>query len=319
MVEDRTLIKRLNLICVWRRIRLGAICLGFASVSIWAVQAEPQTGYIGYGPVIQDGVGAFIYEPMTPSAEVRPMVFLFGGSEGGYARGPLLPELIKRNMIVIEMAYFGFEGGPKHLTQIRLEAIESHIRTLSERYQGEMPCIGVVGVSKGAELALLIATQSTAAQAYIAVVPTDVVWQASAVTLSRKSSWTRSGAPLPFVPYPWFSLNTIKAIRSTKQANALHVQALKNKTAVRRAQIPIHKAAAPIFLQSGMFDQVWPSTEMARNLINRAEAYDPAHRMTHTAYATDHFVMHDEQAIEDALEFIEITLNSECLTKSGSN
>ena len=59
--------------------------------------------------------------------------------------------------------------------------------------------LAVIGVSKGAEAALLLAAGDARITAVAAFAPSSVVW--AGLAGRQRSSWTRGGLPLPFVPY----------------------------------------------------------------------------------------------------------------------
>ena len=64
--------------------------------------------------------------------------------------------------------------------------------------------LAIIGISKGAEAALLVACRESRVHAVVAVAPSSVAWAEvgpadSDATL--RSSWTVNGQPVPFVPY----------------------------------------------------------------------------------------------------------------------
>ena len=142
--------------------------------------------------------------------------------------------------------------------------------------------MGLVGTSKGGELALLAASLfSEHLSAVVGFSASPVVWQA--VPRDRRdrqqparSSWTSAGALVPFVRYGRPSLGTIVSLGRAQLLHrplkllGLYERALKREPeAVAAATIPVEQIAAPILLISGTDDQLWPSTTLAELAMSR--------------------------------------------------
>jgi hypothetical protein len=65
-------------------------------------------------------------------------------------------------------------------------------------------------------------------------------------------------------------------------------KALQNANAVEAAAIPVEKIRGPILLESFKQDQIWPSTLMASQLIDRLDKRDFRYYYKHHAYNTSH-------------------------------
>ena len=260
-------------------------------------------------------VGYALYQRTSGTNSHRPLIVLIGGSEGGYglSGSPIVGQFLDRGYNVASLAYFAFDGGPRILSLVDVGTVDHTIRSLAQDLHGVPTCIGILGVSKGAELALVLAAYTDTADAYVATAPSHVSWQSSNVTTTIKSSWTLNGEPLAFVRYPWFSLDTLRAARDTDIALALHKRALRRTDAVARAILPVERSGAPILLQSAIRDQVWPSAEMADAIIERADQLAPGHhQITQRAYDLDHFVLRDKVAAKDAIDFLDRSLSQRC-------
>jgi dienelactone hydrolase len=168
-------------------------------------------------------------------------------------------------------------GLPDSLERIPIETFE-HALTLLRLQRGvDRERIGVVGVSKGGELALLLASMRPEIRATVAFVPSSVVWQSIAPGWPKTSSWTRHGKELPFVPYG----------RPSAEGGgiaAIYRSGLENAEAVAGAVIPVERINGPILLLSGRSDTLWPSAAMSDAVMKRLEAngFSPAHE--HVAY-----------------------------------
>ena len=284
----------------------------------WATCAAAQTAGLSIltsDVGVVDKVGGGLLTVSGPSiAEPRKMIVVLGGSEGGYttATSPLVAELLMSGHRVASLSYHGATGTPKHLREISIDAVAARIAALSKASETPTGCIGIIGTSKGGELALLLASLTDAGDVYVAITPSDVVWQASYPSLRRKSSWTHSGQPLPFIKYPKFSRATLKALRDVNQAGDLHSLALRKTKNFEAARIPIEQATAPILLQAGTQDELWPTEEMSKRLVARLATDKPEHSLELKTYELDHFLGNSTKVRADARGFLKKHLDKSC-------
>jgi pimeloyl-ACP methyl ester carboxylesterase len=163
-----------------------------------------------------------------------------------------------------------------------------------------------VGGSKGAELALLLATRYPDIHLVATFVPSHVVFQGTDIALfSHHSSWQYHGKELPFVPYNPFSWAALKGVLSGENYRDMHLQALENKNAVRRATIPVEKINGPIFLLSATQDQFWPSTPMSEAIMQRLASHHFPFPYQHLAWNSNHFILRDPKAWNALLDFLQ--------------
>lgn len=293
---------------------LTAIVCVFSDISFAETAPQKDTSFRFHGPYSHEQVSYILVELNGSERIDRPTVILLGGSEGGYGmlRSPLLRDLLDQDINVISMAYFGVDGTPKTMSEINLDHLAEAIELSVKQIESSSLCYGVIGVSKGSEAALLLATYKELADAYVAVVPTHVVWQASNVTLARKSSWVLNDEPLPFVRYPWLSKATIDGVLDTNKTLALHEKAIEKAGDLEQYAIPVEQASVPILLQSALNDHVWPSHAMSMELMQRARDYEVTGDIIHTEYADDHFLLSRSDVRAEALTFLKKNLSAAC-------
>lgn len=240
----------------------------------------------------------------------RPLVVVLGGSEGGVPRSSRLAKtFIEAGFDIGLLGYWDFEGGPQSVSELPIEPIADGIRTLRSLAETPEGCTAVLGISKGAELALVLAAFVDPADAYVGVVPTHVVWQSFEVTPIVRSSWTFEGEPLPFLSYPWFSTATVTALRDRSNTRALSDLALRDAARSARAAIPIERSKAPILLQGSAHDQYWPSDLSAAALASRA---DDREGVEVIVYDEDHYLMSYDAPRDDAAAFLRRALPERC-------
>lgn len=206
----------------------------------------------------------------------KKAVVLLGGSEGGryWSYQPeFVEELVNQGFCVLSLAYFGTNRLPKNLRAIPLEYFHQAFLWLSEQKNLVMPDnYAVVGVSRGAELALLLGGLYPQVKAVVAIDPSSVVFPGPPTSLldlvgTEHSAWSDKGRELPFVriPYSW---TTLKGMTSGKRTRMFE-KALEDTLQVNAAAIPAEKIQGPVLLVSFRHDQVWPSSLMCDQIAKR--------------------------------------------------
>jgi dienelactone hydrolase len=199
----------------------------------------------------------------------RPGLLALGGSEGGIGKGAARNALALQaeGFSVLSLSYHRAPGQPQNLELIPLETFSAAISWLQRQPEVDPGRIGIVGVSKGAEAALLAATRDPRIKAVVAGAPSSVAWQGSSFDRDGDfaSSWTERGRPLDHLAYGrwkwWTDMAPILA------------ESLKTLPSHPGAAIPIERTAAPVLLVCGEADTLWPSCPMARQLEQRARRH----------------------------------------------
>lgn len=211
----------------------------------------------------------------------QPLLVGLGGSEGGNAWDsdrwkPVRDKFINEGYAFLALEYFGGPATPGELDRISLEAVHDAIREAARNPKINAEKICLIGGSKGAELALLLASRYPDITSVVAIVPGHAVFPA--LTLSAEtSSWTNGGKEVPFVPMPW---SAVPAAASGNLREAFTIM-LEDTAAVERALIPVEKINGPILLLSATQDEMWPSTEMSQAVIERLQRKTFVHPYQH--------------------------------------
>jgi len=203
----------------------------------------------------------------------RPGVLVLGGSEGGlFTARALAPLLASHGFAALGVGYFrGAEQGlaplPANLELIPVETIERARRWLAAQPSVDANRIAIVGVSKGAELALFAAATYDWVGAVAAFAPSHVVWE-GIPPIDRPSgpagsSWTIAGRPIPFVRWSYAAeargSEARKATRRSRLTEA-HLESLAEFAGdVEPATIPLERSRAALLLVAGIDDGMWPS------------------------------------------------------------
>ena len=194
----------------------------------------------------------------------RPAILLLGGSEGGLgaAADGQARLLAKEGFSVLVLAYYRLPGQPQRFELIPLETFTRAPDWLKAHEGVEPARLAIMGTSKGAEAALLVASRRTDISAVVAAVPSQVAWQGFDWSFApvNTSSWSEGGKPVPFLPITTVGWN-----------GDIYGPALADAAKHPEAAIPVEQIAAPVLLLCGEEDKLWPSCPMARAVKARRD------------------------------------------------
>ncbi|HTF22260.1 MAG TPA: alpha/beta fold hydrolase [Chryseolinea sp.] len=231
--------------------------------------------YQEYGPVDEeklvsqrvrrnDVVADFFY---PKEGNHLPLVVALAGSGGGFLPDKELQSLALEGYAVLSLAYFNADLLPKKIENIPLEYFDVAIDWSCNQSIVDTGKIILLGVSRGAELALLLASHYSRFKGVIAYSPGCFVLP-NAVdsddSIARKSSWSWQGKPISFAPLPMLQRNHGEAIDYRRYIEPL-LKNLDNEPYT----IPVERVKGSILLLSGEDDQTWPSAEMAMLIEQR--------------------------------------------------
>lgn len=207
-----------------------------------------------------------IYTP-AHGANKNVAIIYFGGAEGGIPNYKFntktLPAL---GYPTLGVGYFKTPNTPDELICLPLEYWEQVFNDFSNRPEIKGKKIVLDGISRGAELALLLGSKFDEVKGVIAVAPSSVVWQGLTEKDTIASSYTYHGKQIPFLPfYHPYDYSTVENL----EYMIVQLLAFTQKSAVEKATIEVEKIEGPILLFSGEADQMWPATFMGELIIQR--------------------------------------------------
>jgi dienelactone hydrolase len=209
-------------------------------------------------------VGDFIY----PSAKEKlPVIIFLGGSGGGFGNEMELKSIALKGFSVFSLAYFKEAGLPEKLENIPLEYFENAFNWLKTKPQVDTSKLLLMGVSRGAELALLLGSIYPQVKGVIAYSPSCFVLP-NATDIDQDTlvaSWTLGGMPMPFAPIQRLEDYNNKAINYKTYIEPLLVQ----KNLPEECMIKVEKINGPVLLISGAQDMVWPAAKMSIRIEER--------------------------------------------------
>jgi pimeloyl-ACP methyl ester carboxylesterase len=257
------------------------------------------TGGVMLKRIVQEnGIVADLFH--DGSGKPHKAIVLLGGSEGGKAwssRGTkkMVDKLVSQGYALLSLAYFKSPGLPPLLQEIPLEYFAKAFKWLAHQPEALPDELAVIGMSRGAEAALLLGSRNPKIKAVVALSGSHVVWQGipklgAKPESTLKSDWSYHGKGLPFVSYGISSWNigTIMGTLLYGKLRKIHEQALLNQSHIGAAVIPVEKIQGGVLLTSGKRDKMWPSTEMSEQIMSRLAARGFAYPYKHIAYDAGH-------------------------------
>lgn len=211
-------------------------------------------------------------------------ILLLGGSEGGKPRGDLMRFFATNGYPTLAVAYFKERGLPESLQLIPLEYFDKPIEWLQTNQQAHATRVAVFGVSRGAELALLLASSNPKVKGVIALSPSSVVWNGmpKELPIVPCSSWILRGCPVPFMPYDSTKVTVPKDMHDIYVS---FQEALKKKHMVEEATIKVERIHGPVLLASGHDDEIWPAEEMTDAICSRFKENGFKYKYVNLKYA----------------------------------
>ncbi len=212
---------------------------------------------------VKGGLHGMLYVPPEPGP--HPGVLVLGGSEGG------LPTrnaawLASHGYAAFALAYFRYENLPAQLEMIPLEYFGQALDWMKSRPEIAGDKLGVMGGSRGGELALQLGSMYPQIKTVVAFVPANTRHQSCCSGGGRfgfsSAAWTWKGAPLAY-------LNGRGGPAAMEQA----------------AEIQVERTHGPILLISGQDDGIWESSRMSDKVIGRLKGAHFAYEFEQLKYA----------------------------------
>jgi dienelactone hydrolase len=233
--------------------------------------------------VRENGLVGTLFAPEDDGGDL-PGVIVLGGSEGGLHESDAAL-LAAHGFVAFALGYFGMKGLPEHLVDIPLEYFGTAIDHLSER-SGE---IGVIGGSRGGELALLVGATFPQVKAVVSVVGSGVVTQGigpGANLLQKLSyeaaSWTLKGEPLPYLPY--YVSDELRSKIVNDEPVPLRLAFDMSDGIPEDTEIRVENIAGGVLLISSGQDDGWPSTELSDVAMRRLKDHEHPFPFEHVVY-----------------------------------
>jgi acetyl esterase/lipase len=223
---------------------------------------------------------------VTPGdGKPHPVMITFGGSEGGLSGGQHYAEFYASlGYTCLGLAYFAAPGLPDLLNEVPLEYFGTAIDWVKQRPEANPDAIGVLGASRGGELALILGANFPELLVVIAQVPSGLVWPGYDNQKGYISSWTLNGVDLPFMPIPTDVKPTYADDGHGHSVE--HDTPMFDKTldedgpaAIETASTHVEDGDATYLMIAGGADELWPSCRLSEIAMKRLTnaGHDVAH------------------------------------------
>lgn len=196
-----------------------------------------------------------------------PAVVVLHGSEGG-VRGIDGPaqRLARGGLVALAFCYFGCPETPDTLENIDIARVSEAITYLRNRPDTVGERVGLLGFSRGADLALSAAVLDKAVGAVVSIAGSPWVYGSPDSALPA-AAWMYQGEPLPF------------------------------------AAIPVEEIEGPVLLLHGQEDNVWP-VSFSYILAERLAAHAHEHRLIVYAHRDHYLGISPRDVLDQAVVFL---------------
>jgi dienelactone hydrolase len=244
------------------------------SAVVAAATPVPRPGEPVEIPVHENAlVGEFAAPPDTAR---HPAVIVLGGIEGGIPSESF--GFARQGYAAFSVAYFGAAPLPNVIERIPVERVSRAIDWLRDRPEVDPSRIGIVGIAKGSELALLAAVRDPRIKSVAVISPTAYVWFAPKFDGNPdRSSWTVANGEVPYIPIDERGENNLARASQTGgtyQFRDLYDASLAgaNADTVAKATIPVERIAGPLLCMAGDDDREWDAAGACKLIAARRKA-----------------------------------------------
>ncbi|WDF04948.1 acyl-CoA thioesterase/bile acid-CoA:amino acid N-acyltransferase family protein [Shouchella hunanensis] len=210
-----------------------------------------------------------------------PGIVILGGSDGSVHEGAAAL-LAAQGYGVIALAYFGQGNLPKGIEEIPLEYVNRAYRFLENKPFIDASTFGLIGHSRGSELALLYASKYPKLKAVIASAPSSILFSGMVnFQLTSKSAWTHNNVPLGFLKTERSLKDTVSFFRHwiTKKPYSMlstMEKNLKDEEKMKAHSIPVTEIKAPIMVFAGTDDHVQPAVFFMERIQKALQGHEYA-------------------------------------------
>lgn len=224
----------------------------------------------------------------TRGGKDLPLIVGIGGSEGGNAWvsdrwEKTRNEFLDKGYAFLAIGYFGCEGTPKILDRIAIDDVYNAIAQAKKNPKISRNKIAVIGGSRGADLALLLASYYKDISCVIGMSSSHAIFPGHTQEFTT-SCWTFKGKELPFIPVNEEAVPYLmkRDLRGTFEAM------LKDTIAEQRSIIKVENINGAVLLLSATKDEMIPAVKMAEKMIQRLKDNNFKHPYQHAIYEGSH-------------------------------
>jgi nucleolar protein 56 len=216
---------------------------------------------------LDDGLVGTVHYPGTDGT-APAVVLLHGSGANEMTRTARL--LADHGYVAASVQYFGNPDPlPENLVEVPVEYVDRVVARLRDDDRVSDIPVGLYGVSKGGEFALLAGAHLDDVGAVVSVAGSGVAWEGIGENSARPetSSWLLDGDPVPYVPYPNLYPGSVYEYYEDGFDEA-------SEATVSDAIIPVEDVDGPVLLVSGDADGLWNSVRFHEIAADRRREND---------------------------------------------
>ena len=190
------------------------------------------------------------------------VIDVFGGSGGLFEFRAAL--LASHGFAALALAYFWFDDLPREPSEVNFEYFHEALDWMLVQAKVSSRGVGLVGVSRGSEIVLTLATQRTEIKAVVAISPAFAI-----MTYCLKYH----GHPSDFIPIYEDRLSVANDGSVSLIDGYAYEEADKPNQPGRSALLPMEMILCPLLLVYGTSDRCWNAEYMTQRIVNRMAAH----------------------------------------------
>jgi len=236
-----------------------------------------------------DGFHGELFRPARDEYPGKVLI-CFGGSDGKFELARMLAAVFqKHGLTTLALAYVMEEGLPDCFYHVPIDPLEAAAKRLHEM---GFEKVGLWGISKGAELALIAGSLlPNLVNAVAAVAPMSIVCQGFSkekrITVMPGSSWSFHGEEISYQSFGIEKFPFGQVLRKSLRAREVTMYDLYLPLVERpdpAAVIRVENITGPILLISSKMDTMWPSEPAAKRIMERLQELDFPYSYRHLSY-----------------------------------
>ncbi|MEI3613649.1 acyl-CoA thioester hydrolase/BAAT C-terminal domain-containing protein [Pseudogracilibacillus sp. SO30301A] len=213
--------------------------------------------------------------PVSTNQESKAVLIAVGGLKDKKVLRPMARYFNEKNIAVLIVYFYG--GGMLQLNQnlIPIEYVEAAVSHLRDAGYHR---IGITGLSKGAEYALLSASKIADIEVVLAFSPSHCVWEGEISSdglfktrASGEAGFSWRNKPLPFLNYSFSATKMLKVSLLQREMTCEKVFREAINKSNNYADIAVENIGGDVFLFSAERDTIFPSSDASQRIVERLE------------------------------------------------
>lgn len=230
-----------------------------------------------------------IYHKSAYAKDSKKVVIVIGGSEGNENIPMNVGKMFAEQGIdALGICYWNVEGLPDNLVQVPIDPFEKAVAWLK---QAGYKKIFIYGISKGGELALLVASLLPDICGVISLSPMHCIWggmignqSMTSKKFSDISEFTWKGKSFPCMEAELKYGPAIKNLILQGQFNLQYMYAKPLKHFREETAIPVENINGDILFIYPAEDLMWPSKQAVLYMVNRLKEKNWSHEVKQLEY-----------------------------------